>query len=172
MTTAEKQKYLQEHITYEIIMLRYTYGSLYHKTEASWNAHYEAFLVHARNLRDFLSGNSKSPNQAKPNVVASLFSSTFTHSIPPKIKDIFKRAHEQVLHLGMYRDYVAPGKLQLHLEVTELYDYIGDTLAAFIAKLNNDFIGRITADTKIVRQRLVVASQHYTTSAHPVRVGS
>jgi len=59
----EKQKaYLQEHLPYELKMLRYTYGQLLQKQHClSWNAHFESFAVHARNLVNFLTNGDTTP---------------------------------------------------------------------------------------------------------------
>jgi hypothetical protein len=47
----QKRDYLEEHLPYMMKMLRYTHGQMLQKQHyLCWNAHFESFAVHARNL--------------------------------------------------------------------------------------------------------------------------
>jgi len=60
-TDQEKLSYLDEHISYQVIMLNYTFMRITtfkpstQEEELDWNALLESFGVHARNLIDFFS---------------------------------------------------------------------------------------------------------------------
>src|SRR3981081_1240019 len=67
----QKRNYLDEHLPYMLKMLRYTYGQMLQKQHyLSWNAHFESFAVHARNLVNFLTNNDTGNFKAKDLVPA------------------------------------------------------------------------------------------------------
>jgi hypothetical protein len=54
----QKAEYLEEHIPYMVKMLRYTYGQMQQEQHyLTWNAHFESFAIHARNLVNLLTNN-------------------------------------------------------------------------------------------------------------------
>jgi hypothetical protein len=62
----QQRDYLDEHLPYTLKMLRYTHGQMLQQQHyLSWNAHFESFAVHARNLVNFLTSNDKSNFEAK-----------------------------------------------------------------------------------------------------------
>ena len=51
----QKIEHLGDHLPYEMLMLRHSYQrTLENRYALDWNAFYEAFAVHARNLFHFL----------------------------------------------------------------------------------------------------------------------
>ena len=51
----QKVMHLGDHLPYELLMLRHSYQRTFEdRYPLDWNASYEAFAVHARNLFDFL----------------------------------------------------------------------------------------------------------------------
>ena len=51
----EKIEYLTKHLAYERQMLGYTFSQLHSQgNQLAWNAHFESFCIHARNLYCFL----------------------------------------------------------------------------------------------------------------------
>jgi hypothetical protein len=53
--TDNQIEHLEEHVPYELLMLRFTLGKLRtEKHPLAWNAMLESFAVHARNLYSFL----------------------------------------------------------------------------------------------------------------------
>lgn len=57
---AGTENYLEEHLPYELSMLFHTYDRLWSTSnEADWNAFLEAFCVHARNLKMFVTVREK-----------------------------------------------------------------------------------------------------------------
>ena len=54
----QEHDYLDEHLPYMLKMLRYDYGQILQSQHyLSWNAHFELFAVHVRNLVNFLTNN-------------------------------------------------------------------------------------------------------------------
>jgi hypothetical protein len=59
----ERLRYLTHHLSYELMMLRYTHARLHDtRHKLMWNAFLEAFAVHARNLHLFLTNDEDSRN--------------------------------------------------------------------------------------------------------------
>jgi hypothetical protein len=59
----ERLSYLNHHLSYELMMLRYTRDRLHDtRHKLMWNAFLEAFAVHARNLHLFLTNDKDSRN--------------------------------------------------------------------------------------------------------------
>ena len=56
----QKVDYLKEHLPYMLKMLRYTFSRMQDEPNyLSWNAHFESFAIHARNLVNFLTNADK-----------------------------------------------------------------------------------------------------------------
>jgi len=54
-TDVAKMEYMEEHIPYELLMLRHTYQQMKSSNnQLDWNAFFESFCLHARNLYKFL----------------------------------------------------------------------------------------------------------------------
>jgi len=68
----EKLAYLEEHVSYEVVMLNYTFMRLLTlrpstpEEQLDCNAFLESFGVHARNLVDFLSEKSRKTVETLP----------------------------------------------------------------------------------------------------------
>ena len=59
MARDTKIDYLEEHLPYELLMLRHTHSTLLQTQDVlNWNAFFECFVVHARNLYNFLRNKS------------------------------------------------------------------------------------------------------------------
>lgn len=73
-TAAQLSEHLEDHLPYELLMLRYTHGRM--QTEQHplvYNTMYESFCVHSRNLWDFLN-NEGTGNNLKVRELAKDFS--------------------------------------------------------------------------------------------------
>ncbi len=96
-TKAERISYLKEHLTYEVLMLRYTAKFLTSEAnQLAWNAHFESFCVHARSLYEFLTNSGDSRNFA-----AKDYSTAAAQK--EKMIGIVNRLNEQVMHLTKNR---------------------------------------------------------------------
>ena len=95
----EKVAYLQEHLPYELLMLRYTLKKIVApQLRLDWNVYFESFAVHARNLYDFLTNSEDSRNFKAKDFVAY-----FSISKEDKVISMFTRLHSQVFHLPKNR---------------------------------------------------------------------
>ena len=97
--TAEKEaKFLGEHLPYEFMMLRYCLLRIHNAEQLDYNAFYEAFAVHVRNvlrfLRDKADGGFRRRRFNPQSAVGKA---------PIEIATISAPLTEQVLHIGMGR---------------------------------------------------------------------
>jgi hypothetical protein len=107
--TVSQLEHLEEHIPYELLMLRFTLGRLKgEKHPLAWNAMLESFAVHARNLYWFLINK----RNHQEDHVASDF--TVSYMVPSKsaMMGPFQRLNQQVMHLGTQRKKADTEKFQ------------------------------------------------------------
>lgn len=126
----DKQKvdYLDEHLPYMMKMLRYTSGQLSQGQHyLSWNAHFESFAVHARNLVNFLN------NADGQNFKACDFAKDF-RARPGEIAGHLQKLRDQVFHLGKNRPRTVIGKFDSE-DAGKVFDWIVENFAEFLAKL-------------------------------------
>jgi len=94
--TASQLEHLEEHIPYELLMLRFTLGKLRtEKHPLAWNGMLESFAVHARNLYWFLINKR---NHAEDHI-AREFAETYTVPNASDMTGPFQRLNQQVMHL-------------------------------------------------------------------------
>lgn len=107
VTMADQQQkcdYLDEHIPYMLKMLRYTDAQMLQAQDyLSWNAHFESFAVHARNLVNFLA------NKDTGNVKAHEFVRNFK-ARTSDIGGLMRKLDQQVFHLAKVRPRGVVGK--------------------------------------------------------------
>src|SRR5690348_6320725 len=100
----QKRDYLDEHIPYMLKMLRYTDGQMLQEQHyLSWNAHFESFAVHARNLVNFLA------NKDTGNFKAHEFVPDFK-ARTSDIGGLMSKLDQQVFHLAKARPRDVVGK--------------------------------------------------------------
>jgi hypothetical protein len=125
----QKNEYLREHLPYEMKMLRYTSKQMLERQHyLSWNAHYEAFAVHARNLANFLS------NDDKGNFKAREFVSTFSAK-KGELGTAMQTLTNQVFHLAKSRPSTPIGKFNTE-HATPVCEWIENNFADFLNKLS------------------------------------
>jgi hypothetical protein len=94
----DRLAYLPEHFFYELLMLRYTAMRVQEvQSQLLWNALYESFAVHARNLYDFLRNEDDQRNFKASDYIKEFDCGKLT------IKGKIDRMQQQVLHLGKQR---------------------------------------------------------------------
>jgi hypothetical protein len=112
-------------------MLRYTYGQMLQKQHyLSWNAHFESFAVHARNLVNFLTDNDTGNFKA----------SEFAQAYKAKIGDCqgaMTKLLSQVFHLGKKRPRDVVGKFNTQ-HAKQVRDWIEKNFADFLNKLSGE----------------------------------
>jgi hypothetical protein len=129
--TASQRDYLQEHIPYMLKMLRYTHGQMRQDQHyLSWNAHFESFAIHARNLTSFLT------NGDKGNVKASDFVEEYREHIGDQ-SGRMQRLRAQVFHLAKERPKVVIGKFNSD-DANEIFEWIEKNFACFLSELNSE----------------------------------
>jgi hypothetical protein len=105
--TASQLEHLEEHIPYELLMLRFTLGKLRtEKHPLAWNGMLESFAVHARNLYWFLINKR---NDAEDHI-AREFAETYTVPNASDMTGPFQRLNQQVMHLGKQRKKISTDK--------------------------------------------------------------
>ena len=123
----QKNDYLDEHLPYMLKMLRYTHEQMCQRQHyLSWNAHFELFAVHARNLMNFLSNNDKKNLQARDFV---------TGGFKARTKDVgrlLQKLEQQVFHLAENRPKDTIGKFNTD-HADRVRKWIEQNFAAFLA---------------------------------------
>jgi hypothetical protein len=131
---AERKTYLNEHLGYEMFMLRYTAQTLPQRhQQLDWNICVESFAVHARVLYEFLTNDTSSQNFRARDYVRD-FKAPKTNDT----KGIFDRVHRQVLHLAKNRSSEAAGKIIL-ADVEKAKQWIEDHFKIFIGSLEEPY---------------------------------
>jgi hypothetical protein len=126
----ERIAYLPEHLLYEVLMLRFTLMRLdMDQTQLLWNALYEAFGVHARNLYDFLRN-----EKASRNFKADDFIDGFALNDRNAVHGLMQKMYEQILHLGKQRTADKNEKIQLD-DVKKVAVWIEQGLNQFAIEL-------------------------------------
>lgn len=130
MSETELKTYLSEHLSYEVLMLRYTLKEL-HTTQPAlrWNAMFEAFAVHARAMYDFLTNDKDARN-----VRAVDFAPEFKASKVAEAQGKINALQGQVFHPGKRR--VDGDKLKLSVSDAErIGEWVEDNMDRFIRNL-------------------------------------
>ncbi len=98
-TEQDLTRYLQEHVSSELLMLRYTISELDRALHPlDWNAKFESAVVHIRDLYGFLSSSDGNQNIAATDYVAG-----FETDRPRELEGLRFKANPQVFHLGKQR---------------------------------------------------------------------
>jgi hypothetical protein len=124
-----KKDYLDEHLPYMLKMLRYTYKQMLEQQHyLSWNAHFESFAVHARNLVAFLTNNDTGNFKAKEFVAQDY------KAVKGDLQGPMKKLDEQVFHLAKTRPTDVVGKFDTkHAEIVSRW--IEKNFADFLNQL-------------------------------------
>jgi hypothetical protein len=133
-SVTERQEYLREHLSYELLMLRYTATRLEHvRDQLLWNSLFESFGVHARNLYDFLRNEADSRN-----FKASDFVDDFDCGEIESVRGLIDKLRQQLLHLGKRR--FKHGGIKLNSENAAKIDgWIEKAIAKFAAELPEQY---------------------------------
>ena len=123
-----KVEYLTHHLSYELLMLRFTHARLHNtKHKLEWNAFLESFAVHARNLQFFLMNDKDSRNRR-----AEDYNPAFQASKPPvEIKD---KIAVYVVHPGKARSKEGSDKFNLE-RADKALPWIEKEFARFLEQL-------------------------------------
>ena len=134
MDEVQKGLYIKEHLPYEINMLRYTQNVLNagSVTRLDWNALYESFAVHARNLYVFLT------NEDGPNARAKDFVPAFKAEKDDQTKSVHQRFLAQIFHLGPKRPRLSQAKIGLS-DINVYFSWIERNFGSFLDQLKGHY---------------------------------
>jgi hypothetical protein len=129
-TESEREAYLKEHLTCELLMLRYTFARLSQpQYQLEWNAYYESFALHARTLFEFLTCEKDARN---------FKASDFCEFKAKKDDDTngsFFRLHAGVFHLGKDRTDNKAG-----IEIAQIImQWVEQNFQVFLTKLSPQY---------------------------------
>jgi hypothetical protein len=114
-------------------MLRYTYGQMLQEQHyLSWNAHFESFAVHARNLVRFLT------NSDKGNFKASEFAQGGYKARVGDLHGAMAKLEDQVFHLGKKRPKEFVGKFNTEQHAKSDHDWIEENFPGFLRELDGE----------------------------------
>ncbi len=130
-TEAELSAYLNEHVYYELLMLRYSLSKLSSAAnQLEWNGHFVSFGVHARNLYKFLrdnDGNRKATEYAPKFVKPK-------RDLPP-----LSRWELAIFHMGKSRPAAVPDGKLTAADAATFANWIEKHFAEFVAELNEPY---------------------------------
>jgi hypothetical protein len=132
--------YFNEHILYELLMLRYARGRLRSSTQILWNAAFSAFNVSARNLYEFLN-NKGTTNEVKRHEYLK-YSAAFRLSDITKMTGTLQLINEQVFHMGRKRPTSGDGKVNLE-RVDEVFAWVEHNMLSLVASFEDEFRSKI-----------------------------
>jgi hypothetical protein len=118
----EQKPFLAEHLPYELAMLEFTYQRFEALTvpSAEFNVFLEAFCIHARNLKWFLTRNSDG-------VRALDFVAGYSVRVD-NLASVFNRINDNVSHI--FRHRLKGKKFTLH-DATLAYDWLKNEMEGF-----------------------------------------
>ena len=126
----QKSNYLREHLPYELCMLCHTHKTLPTTfSQLDWNVLMEAYAVHARSLKEFLTNKSGSNN-----FQSSDFIKDFRVRVPPELTGAFQRLDTQVAHLAKKRPIDPKAKFTID-DVKATFQWLEPAIRLFVEKL-------------------------------------
>ena len=156
---AEKTEYLQEHLSYELLMLRHTLTEITKPHRIlDWNAFLESFAVHARNLYDFLTNSDDCRN-----FKAQDFINGFKAAKDDNTISMFLRLHSQVFHLGKSRPIEQAEKANVD-HAKQVIAWIEKNFTTFISGLAIEYDSKWNSDNADPSKVMSSAKQQSTTS--------
>jgi hypothetical protein len=135
----EKIAYLEERISYELVMLNYTFMRLLisrpstAEEQLDRNAYLESFGVHARNLVAFLSEKSRGDDRN-----ASDYVPDFEAPDQARLQQVLFRLEKQILHATALRATAPQEKFTID-DARELYSWIVPAILRFQGQLGPSY---------------------------------
>lgn len=129
-----KEKWLDEHLPYELMMLRYNFSRLTDDAGLfflEWNTAHASFAVSAANLASFLTNGDTGRNNFK----ACDFVNGF-RSQKGELAPVFLKMEPQIFHLGKSRPD-GEGKFDIN-DIKRVYPWIEQEMEKFIKQLPAD----------------------------------
>ena len=132
LTEDELKEWMREHLTYELLMVRYTHAQLHlGLDQMAWNANFGAFGLYARNFHWFLTNNKGRPDLPRK-VRACDYASHFKAD-DTQIAAVMSDLHEQVYHPGARRLDIAKGDGRDKAD--KVFKWVEEGMAKFVAEI-------------------------------------
>jgi hypothetical protein len=132
LSDAELKEWMREHLTYELLMVRYTHAQLHlGLDQMAWNTNFGAFGLYARNLHWFLTNNKGRPDLPRK-VRACDYASHFKAD-DTQIAAVMSDLHEQVYHPGARRLDIAKGDGRDKAD--KVFKWVEEGMAKFVAEI-------------------------------------
>lgn len=128
--------YFNEHILYELLMLRFSRNRLNAAPQILWNAMFSAFNVSARNLYEFLN-NKGTRNEVNVHEYRD-YSKEFRLSSITRITGTLQKINEQVFHMGRKRPKDSDKKVTLD-RVELVFKWVDSNMFALVASFDEKF---------------------------------
>jgi hypothetical protein len=177
MTEAELVDYFNEHVLYELLMLRYSIHRLENATDQmSWNVMFAAFNVSARNLYYFLG--KRDGNNANVSDYKAYCQAFARGSIEP-VKETMSDLNAQCLHLGKARSKEADGKIN-GARVKKMSSWIESNMDELLKSFKTEFRSKVRPErAELPKETSLVLdlgptgpTLSATTSSHPTLVNT
>ena len=159
----ERCDFLREHIKYEWLMLRFTHEKIgVVQDQMVWNAMYELFVVHARNLFDFLTNDAHSENMQ-----GSDYNPDFQAKDPEAVRGVKNGLNPHVLHLGKVRK---EADRKPHIDrLSKLFAWLDQNLIRFGKELPAPFSAHWPSAVTTTYFGLVPNGTQITQSSAPIQ---
>jgi hypothetical protein len=128
--TAQFRDFLAEHLPYELAMMNHTLSRL-NNPGLDWNAFMEAFCVHARNIKQFVTNDNGKGNN---NVIARDFA-VFGERVPSDLTGHFQRLNAQIAHLSKTRTIDSANKFTAD-DAQTVSTWLNHAMSKFINSLD------------------------------------
>jgi hypothetical protein len=141
----EKVAYLEERLSYELVMLNYTFMRLMTsrastpEEQLDSNAFLESFAVHARNLVEFLSNEAQEEARRACDYIPA-----FKAPNQARILRALARLEKQILCMSALRTTGPQGRFDIE-DAHELYGWLVPTILKFQAELSPQYRGSLNA---------------------------
>jgi len=138
--STEKIRHLDEHLPYELLMLRYTHKHLpepHHQLD--FNCFLECFGIHARILYEFLTNDKDARNFKASDFV------DYRPSSHNEILGAMQRLHGQILHLSKRRPSQPEEKFDT-ADADSIRKWIEGAFSLFLSALSHEYKSHWNAD--------------------------
>jgi len=126
----QKTKHLEEHLPYELAMLRYCFKQLHTAAERDYSAYIESFCIHARILKEFLGNKAEAGN-----LKACDYDDGFEWKPPNRLFGAFQKIGPQITHLSQRRPTGSTHKKFTFANAQDVFAWLEPTFCEFIKKL-------------------------------------
>jgi len=141
MTESELTEYFNEHVLYELLMLRFSKQSLEKGgAQLYWNAMFSAFNVSARNLYDFLNNRGKGGNV---DVKAyALYRKDTTRDSTSGVSTTLDLLNAQCFHMGEKRLHEPEKKIKLD-RIRDVFSWVESNIRELLESFKDEFRAKL-----------------------------